>query len=66
MHGVHEEEGPPPFMLGTSKFFIVPFGLGGLWVSWDDLFFGSPLVLLVLHGSQIGYRRSVYPLSCFD
>ena len=26
----------------------------------------SKLVLLVLHGSQIGYRRSVYPLSCFD
>jgi chloride channel protein, CIC family len=29
--------------LGTSKFLIVPFGLGRLWLSWDDLFFGSPI-----------------------
>ena len=25
----------------TSKFLIVPFGLGGLWVSWDDFFFAG-------------------------
>jgi len=30
--------------LGTSKFLIVPFGLSDLWMSWDDLFFGSPLI----------------------
>jgi len=30
--------------LGTSKFLIVPSGLGNLWMSWDDLLFGSPLI----------------------
>jgi len=38
-------ESLPLFLvLGTSKFFIVPSGLGDLWMSWDDLFFGSPFV----------------------
>ena len=42
-------------IFGTSRFFMVPFGLDDLRMSWDDLLFGSPFTNVgMLIGVAVG------------